>query len=94
MDGPISYVSVTALETLSRENDDPMIYDLQVSGLDPARGLIIAAARVGTVTLICRIFNFEKKRNPSEKDLYYEYNLGPSTYPTPSQPSQSTQSTD
>ena len=75
VDGPISYVSVRALDTLSKGNADPMIYDLQVLELDPARGLIKAAARVRTVTLICRIFNFGKKRNPSEKDLRYEYML-------------------
>jgi hypothetical protein len=75
VDGPISYVSVRTLDILSKGNADPMIYDLQVLGLDPARGLITAAVRIVTVTLICRIFNFGKKRNPSEKDLRYEYKL-------------------
>lgn len=68
-------MSVRALDTLSNGNTDPMVYDLQVSGLDLARDLSTAAAHAGTVTLKCRIFNFVKKQDPSENGLCYEYEL-------------------
>lgn len=75
VDGRISYASVRALRTLTRGNGDPMIDDMHVIWLDPEKEVITTDARVGTVTLTCRIFNFSGKRNPSEEDLRYEYGL-------------------
>lgn len=75
IDGPISYVSIKALDFIGKDDTDPMKYDLQMTRIDPVRGSITVRARYATVTLHCRIFNFGKKANPTEKDLRYEYSL-------------------
>ncbi|KAM0428492.1 hypothetical protein ACHAPT_006852 [Fusarium lateritium] len=74
VDGPISYVSARGLGGL--QENDPMIYDVEIRSVNAASGLIRVAGRAISVELSCRVEVDEPEEgNPTaEREVrhYYE----------------------
>lgn len=67
VDAVISYSSARA----SEEEIDPMVYDLEVVGLNVASEMITVSGHVGRLKLVCTV---EPSYNPSDK-FWYRYEL-------------------
>ncbi|RTE81036.1 hypothetical protein BHE90_004492 [Fusarium euwallaceae] len=78
VDGPISYVSARGLGGL--EENDPMVYDVEIRSVNAASGLIRVAGHAISVTLHCRVDVHEPEDGERQVKHHYEvlrvYNNG------------------